>query len=70
MGCIIGSGGLNVLNNGCCMVELARESLAATKTAACGKCVLCREGTSQMLEILTDITAAKESLKILNCWLS
>ncbi|HWR45506.1 NADH-ubiquinone oxidoreductase-F iron-sulfur binding region domain-containing protein [Sporomusa sp.] len=58
-GGIIGSGGIVVADKDTCIVDFAKECLAITKAASCGKCVLCREGTTQMLEILTDITAGK-----------
>jgi NADH-quinone oxidoreductase subunit F len=58
-GCIMGSGQIVVADQDNCIVDLVRECLALTKAASCGKCVLCREGTAQMLEILTDISAGK-----------
>jgi NADH-quinone oxidoreductase subunit F len=57
-GCIMGSGQIMVADKDTCIVDLAKGCLALTK-ASCGKCVLCREGTAQMLEILTDISAGK-----------
>ncbi len=52
-GAMIGSGGLDVLNNHTCMVEVARFFMSFTQRESCGKCVPCREGTKQMLDILT-----------------
>jgi len=58
-GCIMSSGQIMVADKDCCIVDLVKECLKITKAASCGKCVLCREGIAQMLEILTDITAGK-----------
>lgn len=58
-GAMMGSGGLVVLNEDDCMVEIARFFLDFTQKESCGKCTFCRLGTKQMLEILTDITKAK-----------
>ncbi|MBT9148732.1 MAG: NADH-ubiquinone oxidoreductase-F iron-sulfur binding region domain-containing protein [Dehalococcoidia bacterium] len=55
-GSIMGSGGMIVADSETCMVDLARYFLSFTQAESCGECVLCREGTMQMLEILTDIT--------------
>lgn len=51
-GAIMGSGGMIVLDEGDCMVDLARYFLAFTQEESCGKCVPCRVGTKRMLEIL------------------
>jgi NADH-quinone oxidoreductase subunit F len=51
-GCIMGSGGLVVLDETDCMVELARYFMAFTQRESCGKCTPCRVGTRRMLEIL------------------
>jgi NADH-quinone oxidoreductase subunit F len=56
LGSIMGSGGMVVLDENTCMVEVARYFLNFTQTESCGKCVPCRLGTRQMLEILTRIT--------------
>jgi NADH-quinone oxidoreductase subunit F len=56
LGSIMGSGGMVVLDEGTCMVEVARYFLSFTQDESCGKCVPCRLGTRQMLEILTRIT--------------
>lgn len=56
VGAMIGSGGLVVMNDKSCMVEVARFFMNFTQNESCGKCVPCREGTKRMLELLTDIT--------------
>jgi len=55
-GAIMGSGGLVVLDDSTCMVEMARFFLNFTQNESCGKCTFCRIGTRRMLEILTRIT--------------
>jgi NADH-quinone oxidoreductase subunit F len=55
-GAIMGSGGLVVLDDTTCMVEMARFFLDFTQSESCGKCTFCRIGTLRMLEILTRIT--------------
>ncbi|MBO5123323.1 MAG: 4Fe-4S binding protein [Oscillospiraceae bacterium] len=55
LGAIIGSGGLVVMDEDTCMVEVARFFMAFTQNESCGKCVPCREGTKRMLEILERI---------------
>ncbi len=56
VGAIMGSGGLIVLDETTCMVELARYFLEFVQSESCGKCTPCRVGTRRMLEILTRIT--------------
>jgi NADH-quinone oxidoreductase subunit F len=56
LGSIMGSGGMVVLDESTCMVDIARYFLSFTHDESCGKCVPCRLGTRQMLEILTRIT--------------
>jgi len=51
-GAIMGSGGLVVLDEGDCMVDVARYFLEFTQNQSCGKCTFCRVGTKRMLEIL------------------
>lgn len=58
-GAMMGSGGLVVLDEDDCMVEIARFFLDFTQMESCGKCTFCRLGTKQMLAILTDITEGK-----------
>ncbi len=55
-GAIMGSGGMVVLDDKTCMVEIARFFLEFTQDESCGKCTFCRIGTLRMLEILTRIT--------------
>jgi NADH-quinone oxidoreductase subunit F len=52
---MIGSGGLVVMDESTCMVEVARFFMNFTQNESCGKCVPCREGTKRMLEILERI---------------
>jgi NADH-quinone oxidoreductase subunit F len=54
-GAMIGSGGLVVMDDSSCMVEVARFFMNFTQNESCGKCVPCREGTKRMLEILERI---------------
>lgn len=56
VGAMMGSGGLVVLDETTCMVDLARFFLNFTQKESCGKCTPCREGTKRMLEILIKIT--------------
>jgi len=55
-GSMMGSGGMIVMNDHTCMVDIARYFLDFLKEESCGKCVPCREGIRRMLEILTRIT--------------
>ncbi len=55
-GSIMGSGGMVVMDEGTCMVDIARYFLDFTQRESCGKCVPCRLGTKRMLEILNRIT--------------
>lgn len=59
MGAMIGSGGLVVMDDSTCMVEVARFFMNFTQNESCGKCVPCREGTKRMLEILERIVGGK-----------
>ena len=56
MGAAMGSGGMVVLDQSTCMVDLARYFLSFAQDESCGKCVPCRVGTKRMLEILERIT--------------
>ncbi|HHY53661.1 MAG TPA: 4Fe-4S binding protein, partial [Clostridiales bacterium] len=58
-GAMIGSGGLVVMDDSTCMVEVARFFMNFTQNESCGKCVPCREGTRRMLEILERIVAGE-----------
>ncbi len=55
-GAIMGSGGMVVMDESTCMVDMARFFLDFTQKESCGKCTYCRIGTKRMLEILTRIT--------------
>jgi NADH-quinone oxidoreductase subunit F len=56
LGSIMGSGGMIVMDEGTCMVDLAKYFITFTMEESCGKCTPCREGTKRLLEILTDIS--------------
>jgi NADH-quinone oxidoreductase subunit F len=58
-GAIMGSGGMVVMDETTCMVDMARFFLNFTQEESCGKCTFCRLGTKRMLEILTRITEGK-----------
>lgn len=58
-GSIMGSGGMIVIDEDSCMVNIAKFFLEFTQNESCGKCTPCREGTKRMLEILTRITGGK-----------
>ncbi|MFP4664215.1 MAG: NADH-quinone oxidoreductase subunit NuoF [Bacteroidales bacterium] len=58
-GAIMGSGGMVVMDETTCMVDIARFFLDFTEKESCGKCTFCRIGTKRMLEILTNITQGK-----------
>ncbi|NLC77312.1 MAG: NADH-quinone oxidoreductase subunit NuoF, partial [Clostridia bacterium] len=58
-GAMMGSGGLVVMDDSTCMVDVARFFLNFTQAESCGKCTPCREGTKRMLEILTRIVEGK-----------
>jgi NADH-quinone oxidoreductase subunit F len=62
-GAMMGSGGMIVLDEEDCMVEIARYFLEFTQRESCGKCTFCRLGTKQMLETLDDITKGKGKLE-------
>jgi len=68
VGAMVGSGGLVIMNKNTCMVSVARFFMQFTQSESCGKCVLCREGTKQMLAILDDIMegrATEDTLDLL-----
>ena len=66
MGAMIGSGGLVVMDDHTCMVEVARFFMNFTQNESCGKCVPCREGTKRMLEILERIVKGNGTLEDLD----
>ncbi|MBN2493639.1 MAG: FAD-dependent oxidoreductase [Deltaproteobacteria bacterium] len=61
-GSIMGSGGMIVMDENTCMVDVAKYFMAFLKDESCGKCFTCRKGTQRMHEILDDITKGKASL--------
>jgi NADH:ubiquinone oxidoreductase subunit F (NADH-binding)/NADH:ubiquinone oxidoreductase subunit E len=61
-GAMMGSGGLIVLDETDCMVDIARYFLSFTQNQSCGRCTFCRVGTRRMLEILDKITSGKGSM--------
>ena len=63
---IMGSGGLVVMDENTCMVEVARFFMSFTQRESCGKCTPCRIGTKRMLEILEKITEGKGTLEDLD----
>lgn len=65
-GAIVGSGGLIILDENTCMVELARYFLEFCQLESCGKCIPCRVGTKRMLEILERITQGAGKMEDIN----
>ncbi len=63
---IVGSGGLVVMDENTCMVEVARFFMSFTQRESCGKCTPCRIGTKRMLEILERIVAGKGEVEDLD----
>ena len=63
VGAMIGSGGLVVMNDKSCMVEVARFFMNFTQNESCGKCIPCREGTKRMLELLNDICEGRGTMQ-------
>ncbi|MGI6157914.1 MAG: NADH-quinone oxidoreductase subunit NuoF [Saccharofermentanales bacterium] len=66
LGSMMGSGGMIVMDEDNCMVDIARFFLDFTVDESCGQCVPCREGTKRMLEILDKITTGGATLKDLD----
>lgn len=62
-GTIMGSGGMVVMDESSCMVDVARHFLSFIKAESCGKCTPCRLGTTQMLKIMEGICEGKGKLK-------
>jgi len=69
-GSIMGSGGMVVMDEDTCMVDVARYFLSFTQDESCGKCVPCRLGTKQMLDILDDITHGRGKMEDIDLLLS
>jgi len=65
-GAIMGSGGLVVMDEGTCMVDVSKFFLEFTQRESCGKCVPCREGTKQMLLLLEKITKGEGTMEDLD----
>ncbi|PRR72435.1 NADP-reducing hydrogenase subunit HndC [Moorella humiferrea] len=65
-GAIMGSGGMVVMDENTCMVDVARFFLNFTQAESCGKCTPCREGTKRMLEILTRICEGEGKIEDLD----
>ncbi|MBN1907327.1 MAG: 4Fe-4S binding protein [Deltaproteobacteria bacterium] len=65
IGAMVGSGGLVVMNNNTCIVQVAKYFMNFTQNESCGKCVPCREGTKQLLLMLEEITQGKATLQTL-----
>ncbi|MDR0855297.1 MAG: NADH-quinone oxidoreductase subunit NuoF [Christensenellaceae bacterium] len=66
IGSMMGSGGLIVMDEDNCMVDIAKFFLEFTKDESCGKCTPCRIGTTRLLEYLEKITSGKATLKDLD----
>ena len=65
-GSIMGSGGMIVMDERTCMVDVARYFLNFLQDESCGKCLSCRKGIQKMLEIVTDITEGKATMEDLS----
>jgi NADH:ubiquinone oxidoreductase subunit F (NADH-binding)/NADH:ubiquinone oxidoreductase subunit E len=63
VGAMMGSGGLVVLDETDCMVDIAKYFLSFTQSESCGKCTFCRVGTRRMLDLLNKISRGKGSMK-------
>lgn len=63
VGAMVGSGGLVVMDDGTCMVEVAKFFMTFVQNESCGKCVPCREGTKQMLAILEKVTQGRATMR-------
>ncbi len=66
VGAMVGSGGLVVMNTSTCMVQVAQFFMRFTQNESCGKCIPCREGTKQMLALLTDVVEGRGTLQTLD----
>ena len=65
-GSIMGSGGMIVMDDETCMVDLAKYFMNFLKSESCGKCFTCRKGTQRMYEILEDISEGRGSMAHIN----
>ena len=66
IGCMMGSGGLIVMDEDTCMVDIAKFFLEFTVDESCGKCTPCRVGTKRLLEMLNKITSGKGTMEDLD----
>ena len=66
LGAMMGSGGMVVLDNTDCMVDIAKYFLTFTHKQSCGKCTFCRVGTKKMLDIITMISEGKAEISDLD----
>jgi NADH-quinone oxidoreductase subunit F len=66
LGAMMGSGGMVVLDDSDCMVDMAKYFLTFTHKQSCGKCTFCRIGTKQMLNIITRLTEGKANSEDIN----
>ena len=66
IGCMMGSGGLIIMDEDSCMVDMAKFFLEFTVDESCGKCTPCRVGTKRLMEILDKITSGKGTLEDLD----
>jgi len=62
VGAMVGSGGIVVMNQNTCMVKIARYFMQFTQNESCGKCVVCREGTRQMLSMLDEVISGEATV--------
>ena len=65
-GSIMGSGGMIVMDDNTCMVDIAKYFMSFLKEESCGKCFTCRKGTQRMYEILDDISKGKGGVEALD----
>lgn len=62
-GAMLGSGGVLIMDETACVVDVARHLMAFVQGESCGKCIACRLGTAKMFEILTDMTRGRARLR-------
>jgi len=65
-GSMMGSGGMIVMDENTCMVDIAKYFMSFLKDESCGKCFTCRKGTQRMYEILDDVSQGKGTIEQLN----